>query len=80
MKQMKGGGGFTMVEALVITVVGSILLLTIQTLFSRSVKSTLKGQDNLETIRAASQLFSELRKDLLACHSIKVPDEQKIFT
>lgn len=63
-----------MIEILMVLAISSILLLIVQTFFSRSVRTTIKGQDNLDTIRAASRLFRELRKDLLACHSIKVPD------
>jgi hypothetical protein len=61
-----------MVEALTITLVGALLLWSFQSFFSGGVKSTLKGQDNLETIRSASQLFMEMRKDLLACQSVTV--------
>ena len=42
----------------------------IQSRFSHGVKSSLKGQDSLDTMRAASRIFSELRKDLLEFKSI----------
>lgn len=74
MKRRNAVQGFTLVEILMVLAIASVLLMVMQTFFYRSVKSTIKGQDNLDTIRAASQLFRELRKDLLACHSIKVPD------
>lgn len=70
----KGRGirGFTLVETLVVVAVATTLFLVAQALLSRSVRSTMKGQDNLETIRAASILFSEIKRDLLACSGIKV--------
>jgi hypothetical protein len=58
--------GFTMVEALVMVVVGATLLIVMQTFFSRAVRTTMKGTDSLETIRAASVLMSQFGKDVAA--------------
>ncbi len=57
--------GFTFVEAMIVTVIACGLMIVIQSLFSHTVKVTMKGQDNLDSIRAASQLFSSLRRDML---------------
>lgn len=57
--------GFTFVEAMIVTVIACSLMLVIQSFFSHVVRVTMKGQDNLDSIRAASQLFSSLRKDML---------------
>lgn len=64
--------GFTFVEALVVVVVGAMLLGIMYQIFSRSTRETLKGQDDLDTIREGSQLLGELKKDLLACHDLQV--------
>lgn len=63
--------GFTMAETLVVVLVGSLILIGFQNFFSQGVRSSLKGQDQLESIRAASQLFANLRKDLMACQSVQ---------
>ena len=57
--------GFTFVEAITVTVIACSMMIVIQSLFSHTVKVTMKGQDNLDSIRAASQLFSSLRRDML---------------
>jgi len=57
--------GFTFVEAIIVTVIACSMMIVIQSLFSHTVKVTMKGQDNLDSIRAASQLFSSLRRDML---------------
>lgn len=57
--------GFTFTEALVVTVIACSLMIVIQTFFSHVVRTTMKGQDNLDSIRAASQVFSSLRRDML---------------
>ncbi|MBF0500946.1 MAG: prepilin-type N-terminal cleavage/methylation domain-containing protein [Candidatus Riflebacteria bacterium] len=62
--------GFTLLETMVVVLVGSLILITFQTFFSQGVRSSMKGQDQLESIRAASQLFNQLRKDLMACQSV----------
>lgn len=64
-KKMRLRSGFTLVEALMVTVIACSLMLVIQSFFSNVVRVTMKGQDNLDSIRAASQLFSSLRKDML---------------
>lgn len=67
---MKGNRAFTFVEALVVSVVAVVVMLSVQNLFSHAVRSSIKGQDNLDTMRAASRIFSELRKDLLEFRTI----------
>lgn len=62
--------GFTMVEAIMVTLIASVVLGTMYKTFSSGVRSSMKGTDQLEAIRAASTLFAELRKDLLACQSV----------
>jgi len=61
----KPSNGFTFAEALIVTVIACALMIVIQSLFSHAVRVTMKGQDNLDSIRAASQLFSSLRRDML---------------
>ncbi len=65
MGNLKRQRGFTFVEAMIVTVIACSLMIVIQSLFSHTVKVTMKGQDNLDSIRAASQLFSSLRRDML---------------
>ncbi len=65
MGNKKRQSGFTFVEAMIVTVIACGLMIVIQSLFSHTVKVTMKGQDNLDSIRAASQLFSSLRRDML---------------
>mgnify|MGYP001575093991 FL=1 len=62
--------GFTLVEILVVLAISLMLLSAMQMLFSQGVRSTVKGQDTIDSIRAAGLLFSQLRKDLLACKFI----------
>ncbi len=62
--------GFTLVELSIVAGLGVLLLLFVHQFFSSGVKNTLKGQDTLESIRAASLLFAHIRKDLLACQSV----------
>ena len=57
--------GFTFVEAVVVTLIACSLMIVVQTIFSHTVRVTMKGQDNLDSIRAASQIFSSLRRDML---------------
>lgn len=62
--------GFTLIEAMVVAAIGAVILGTMYKTFSSGVRSSMKGTDQLESIRAASTLFAELRKDLLACQSV----------
>lgn len=57
--------GFTFVEALIVTVIACGLMIVVQSIFSHTVRMTMKSQDNLDSIRAASQIFSSLRRDML---------------
>ncbi|MBF0543114.1 MAG: hypothetical protein HQM08_01710 [Candidatus Riflebacteria bacterium] len=78
--KIKSIRAFTMVEALVIVLIGSFMMITINFMLSQGVRSSLKGQDQLETIRAASSVFSQLRKDLLACDSIDTDGVEKVVS
>lgn len=62
---MKDRKGFTLVEAVVTAVIASLIMLVVQSLFSHSVRSALKGEDSLDSIRAASRLFAKLQEDLM---------------
>jgi len=57
--------GFTLVESVIVALVVSLIMYTIQALFTHSVKSALKGEDSLDSIRAASKLFSSLQTDFM---------------
>jgi len=61
---IRGQKAFTLVEALVTAFVAGIVMVSVQMLFSHAVRVTVKGQDNLDSIRAVSQIFSSLRNDL----------------
>ncbi len=57
--------GLTFVEAIIVTLISCGLMIVVHTVFSHTVRVTMKGQDNLDSIRAASQIFSTLRRDML---------------
>lgn len=63
--------GFSVVEITIVTILSAMIIVLIQSFFSHGVKTTLKGQDTLESTRAASLLFSQMRKDLMACQSVQ---------
>lgn len=65
MKLNKQRKGFTLVEAVVTALIASLIMLVIQSLFSHSVRSALKGEDSLDSIRAASRLFAVLQSDFM---------------
>ncbi|MBI3038208.1 hypothetical protein HYY75_04025 [bacterium] len=67
---MKIISGFSLVEAVVMIVVFSIIFMTFQAFFSHGVRSTMKGQDTLQAIRESSIIFSQLEKDFLASNQI----------
>ena len=56
--------GFTLLEALIVVVIGSLLLTAFQTMSSQSVRSSVKGMDLVESIRLANEVFAQIRKDL----------------
>ncbi|OQA06510.1 MAG: hypothetical protein BWY66_01823 [bacterium ADurb.Bin374] len=56
--------GFTYVETLVVVLLCSLILGAAHMLFSQGVRSSVKGMDLLESIRAANEVFSNIRKDL----------------
>ena len=65
--------GFTLVELCVVMLVSAIILGVMHQLLSRGIKSSMKGQDNLETIRQAAVLMNEIKRDLLAASALEVP-------
>jgi type II secretory pathway pseudopilin PulG len=67
---MNRNRGLTMVEITIVFLLVTMIFGFIYTLFSHGVRSTIKGTDTLESIRAASLLFSQMRKDLSACQRV----------
>ncbi|HAE37241.1 MAG TPA: hypothetical protein DCG57_01230 [Candidatus Riflebacteria bacterium] len=55
---------FTLIEAIIAALVSCTVMLAVHLMFSHTVRVAIKGQDNLDSIRAASQIFSSLRNDL----------------
>ncbi len=55
---------FTFVEAIIAVLVSCAVMLAVHLIFSHTVRVTMKVQDNLESTRAVSQIFSSLRNDL----------------
>lgn len=70
--------GFTLVEICIASAIGIMLLLVFHTFFSASIRSTTKGQDTLESIRAASKLFNQIRKDLVQSSGFYTSDTASI--
>jgi len=62
--------GFTMVELVVVVMIFSLIMLGIQSFFSAGIRSSLKGYDQLESIRAAGEIIRQMQKDIFACQSI----------
>jgi type II secretory pathway component PulJ len=60
----------TLVETMIVTIIAGSLMMVIHTFFSHVVRSSMKGQDNLDLIRTASQIFSSLRRDLLQFNTL----------
>jgi len=58
--------GFTFVEMLVAVLLCGLVLGSAHSIFSQGVRSSVKGMDLLESIRAANEVFSQIRKDLRA--------------
>lgn len=63
--------GFTFVESIIVAFIACSMMIIIQAFFSHGVRSTIKGSDTIESIRAASVLFTQMRKDLMACSFIE---------
>lgn len=62
--------GFTLVESVIVALLASLIMYAIQALFTHSVRSALKGEDSLDSMRAASKLFSSLQTDFLQLTNI----------
>ena len=58
--------------------VTAILIIFMQSLFSHTVRSTMRGQDNFDSFRAASRLFTSLRTDLMGAISYQTSEETLI--
>ena len=56
---------FTLVESVIVALLASLVMYAMQALFTHSVRSALKGEDSLDSIRAASKLFSSLQTDFM---------------
>lgn len=68
-----------MAEAIVVVLLGAMMFLVVQTFFSHGVRTTTKGTDALESIRAASNLLSSVRADLGTCSGIDTYGAVKIL-
>lgn len=62
--------GFSLVEIVIVAALASLMFFVVQAFFSHGVRSTVKGTDTLESIRAASSLFSSIKSDLGACFAV----------
>lgn len=63
--------GFTIVEITVVVAISSILLLAITSFFSQTVKTTMKGRDNLDTAKSVSLLLRSIKTDMRSLSSIQ---------
>lgn len=61
---------FTYVEALVVVLVGSMMFIAFDTLVSSGVRNSMKGMDIVDSIRAANQLFAQIRRDLRSSKTV----------
>lgn len=66
---------FTAIEVLVGVLVTAILIIFMQSLFSHTVRSTMRGQDNFDSFKAAGRLFTALRTDLMGAISYQTSEE-----
>lgn len=62
--------GFTFVEALVVTLLASLIMMAFQGFYTQMVRSSLKGDDSLDSFRAAHRLFLAIQKDLESFNDI----------
>jgi len=63
-QRIRAQAAFTLVEAVIAVLVSCAVMLAVHLIFSHTVRVTMKVQDNLESTRAVSQIFSSLRNDL----------------
>lgn len=63
-KDIPGRNGFTLVEMIVVSLISLTVVFAVHTMFTQIMWATMKGQDNLDSSRAVSQIFSRLRLDL----------------
>lgn len=63
-KFLRSQAAFTLIEAVIAALISCSVMLGMHLIFSQTVRVVIKGQDNLDSFRAASQIFSSLRNDL----------------
>ena len=73
---MRGSGNkasraaFTLTEVVLAVLISTMVMLAAYALFSQTMKTSIKGTDTTETIRSASSLIADIRRDLLECRTI----------
>ncbi|MBF0407155.1 MAG: prepilin-type N-terminal cleavage/methylation domain-containing protein [Candidatus Riflebacteria bacterium] len=70
---VRNSSGFTMIELVVATVIGVIIMGSVYMLMTTGMRQTTKGRDLLDAIREAHQLFSFIRRDMLASVVLQAP-------
>lgn len=56
--------GFTLTEILIVSLISTVVVFSVHTMFSHIMLATMKAQDNLDSSRAVTLIFSSLREDL----------------
>jgi type II secretory pathway pseudopilin PulG len=65
--------GMTLVETLLAAMIAVSLLTSFYLVFSRSVGSTMKGEDTLSSIREATLILEDIRREALAAARVASP-------
>ncbi|MFZ5952791.1 MAG: hypothetical protein ACOYXC_18960 [Candidatus Rifleibacteriota bacterium] len=73
---MNAKKAFTLLEAVIISALTIMVFFFIQSFFSHTVKTSIKGQDNLDSIAAACKILSEMHKDLQEFEQIHMDVDQ----
>ncbi len=63
--------GFTFPEIVIVVCLVSMVLLTLFAFFSHGVRTTVKGKDRLDSIRAVTILLARMKEDLANCTAIQ---------
>jgi len=63
--------GFTFPEIVIVVSLVSMIMLTIFAFFSSGVRSTVKGKDRLDSIRAMTLLLADMKKDIANAEKIE---------
>jgi competence protein ComGC len=61
---IRNNKGFTFTEAVLVTLIASLLMLVFQSFFVNFIRNSMKGDDAVDSFRAASRLFSQIQRDL----------------